>query len=45
MAALHAAKFYRDLGFFYVILEGDSLSVIKDIEEKAKLAKVWAYCG
>lgn len=33
LAALHAAELCRDLGFFEVMLEGDSLSVVKAIGE------------
>ena len=34
LAALHAAKLCRDLEFFEVILESDSLLVVKAIGEK-----------
>jgi hypothetical protein len=34
LAALHAAKLCLDLGFYEIILEGDSLSVVKAIGER-----------
>ena len=36
LAALHAVEFYRDLGIFEVILEGDSVMVTRALEEKGE---------
>ena len=36
MVALHATKLCWDLGFFEVVLEGDSLSVVKAIGETSQ---------
>ncbi|XP_059441727.1 uncharacterized protein LOC132174030 [Corylus avellana] len=36
LAALHAAEFCRELGFFEILLKGDSMSVVKAIGENTQ---------